>query len=353
MKRAVKISLKFVTAKKLQRLEHLLRRYRKLTNRYIDRIWSHGGALDAATLNAVPCASLGYRQRSDCLRTALDTVASTRAAATATDKSASKPRCRGAIKFSALTAEIAISHGSFDYVLKISSVVSGQKLVLPFKSHARLNYWLAQPGAKLLKGCVVKGREAVLWIDVPRQPPKSAGCELGVDVGYNKLLADSQGNAYGQDIKVLCEKIRRKKPSSKAKQRARREREQYINRVCRQLPWPAISVIAVEDLTGLKTGKRPNRSKEFRKRMAPWTYRQALARITCLAQENRVLLLTVDPRNTSRECPICHAVSSENRRGEKFCCVRCGHMADADQVGAQNIIARTRGNSRQSMVAGS
>ncbi|HNJ41522.1 MAG TPA: zinc ribbon domain-containing protein [Acidobacteriota bacterium] len=32
---------------------------------------------------------------------------------------------------------------------------------------------------------------------------------------------------------------------------------------------------------------------------------------------------------------------SDNRKGEKFLCRHCGHTADADTVGAQNILART------------
>lgn len=48
------------------------------------------------------------------------------------------------------------------------------------------------------------------------------------------------------------------------------------------------------------------------------------------------------PANTSRECPSCGTVSVDNRHGENFLCVACGYKADADFVGALNVLARTR-----------
>lgn len=353
MRRSIKISLKFATAKKLRRLDHLLRRLRKLTNRYIAHVWTSDGRLDAATLNAVPCSCLSYRQRSDCLKYALEIVAATRASARALGKIQATPRLRRSFKFSSLTATIEAGKGRFDYVLKISGTIPDRRIVLPFKSHKRLNYWLAKPGAKLLNGCVVRDDEAVLWISLPDENEKTAGDELGVDLGYNKLLADSDGRTYGERIKELCEKVRRKKPGSKGKRRAQAERQDYINRAVKKLPWSRIRVLAVEDLKHLKRGKKPNRSKAFRKRIAPWTYRQALARIEHLAAENRVSLAHVNPAFTSRECPLCNSVAKENRRGETFRCRSCGFAGDADVIGARNIIARTRSNSQQSMVAAS
>ena len=58
-------------------------------------------------------------------------------------------------------------------------------------------------------------------------------------------------------------------------------------------------------------------------------------------------LVTVDPRNTSRTCPVCGHVSADNRTTQaKFACVSCGHQAHADVVGAVNILARGMQNMR-------
>jgi putative transposase len=50
-------------------------------------------------------------------------------------------------------------------------------------------------------------------------------------------------------------------------------------------------------------------------------------------------LVAVPPRNTSRTCPECNHVSADNRRTQAyFACVSCGHEANADVVGAINVL---------------
>jgi len=52
-------------------------------------------------------------------------------------------------------------------------------------------------------------------------------------------------------------------------------------------------------------------------------------------------LITVPPANTSRTCPTCGFVSADNRTTQaRFHCIECGHEANADVVGAINILAR-------------
>ncbi len=53
------------------------------------------------------------------------------------------------------------------------------------------------------------------------------------------------------------------------------------------------------------------------------------------------LVIPVDPRNTSRTCPTCGHVAKENRATQaKFACVRCRFTANADHVGATNVLNR-------------
>jgi putative transposase len=50
--------------------------------------------------------------------------------------------------------------------------------------------------------------------------------------------------------------------------------------------------------------------------------------------------VAVPPRNTSRMCPHCGHISAENRKTQAlFACIKCGHTANADHVGAINILA--------------
>lgn len=350
MKRSIKISLALATVTKLRRLQALKYEIHSCIQAYVDSLWLIPGKLDASTLNRIPGGSLSYRHHANCLKIALEIVIATKKAAKAIGHRAGLPQVSGAIRLSSLVAKVEKGRGSFDYVLKISGLTKGNPIVIPFKSHSRLNYWLSKPGAKLLQGCTLGDTWAALWIDIPDQTEKF-GEVLAVDIGINKLLVDSNGNEYGKDTKAICARVRRCRPGSRGRLRASRARKDYINNSVKKLPWDSIGILGIENLKNLKKGKKSNRSKNFRKAIAPWTYRQAITRITQLAQENRVRLVVVDPRNTSRTCPSCGLVAKENRRGEDFLCIRCNYSADADLVGAQNILARTLGNSGQSMVA--
>ena len=50
-------------------------------------------------------------------------------------------------------------------------------------------------------------------------------------------------------------------------------------------------------------------------------------------------VLAVNPRNTSRTCPVCSHVSAENRKTQsKFECVECEYVVNADLNAAINIL---------------
>ncbi|MDY3331566.1 MAG: transposase [Pelistega sp.] len=51
--------------------------------------------------------------------------------------------------------------------------------------------------------------------------------------------------------------------------------------------------------------------------------------------------IKVSPINTSRECPSCHFISSDNRISRSvFKCIKCNYSNNADVVGALNILAK-------------
>jgi len=259
------------------------------------------------------------------------------------------PVLRRAVQLSSLICRTEIGLGAFDFVLKISSLSSGNPIVIPFKSHARLNHWLAKPGAKLLDGAIVTETCAWVYVRVPDEPVKTEGAIIGLDIGLNKMLADSDGNFHGQDFKSICSNVRRKKQGSFAKRRARQARRDYVNFICRRLPWQTTKIFAIEDLSGMKHGKR-NREKRNRKFLAPWSYRQVRTRLEQLAPENRVRLVFVNPKGTSRTCPSCGLENAKNREKEQFRCVACNHMGDSDHIAARNILNQALGNCPAPMV---
>jgi len=338
MRRAVKVTLKFTTAKKRRAIIALLSRYRSAVNFYIHSLWNDRGSLDAATLDRLPSTELSARYKSQALKQALEVVVGTRKAAKATGKMASCPVFFGSATLDAKFVSIEDGQGSFDLVVRISGLIKGQRITIPTR-HTAVTRKLLKRG-EFVQGCSLSEERLTLWIDVPDTETKT-GATLGIDLGMNKLISDSNGNHYGREFRAISAKIRASKPKSKARHRHYAERENFINRTINLLPWSLLAVIGVEALNDMKRGKRKNRGKQFRKALAPWTYRRVLDRIGHKAEENRVRLLAVPPAYTSQMCPQCGAVARENRRGEDFHCVACHHTGDADTIGATNVLGRT------------
>ena len=341
MRRAYKVTFKFTTEKKRRAIIALLESYRAAVNFYVRSLWNTPGSLDGPTLARLQGTRLSERYKSQALKQALEIVIATKLSARELKKHVSCPVFGGSATLDAKFVTVEEGKGTFDLIIKLSTLRSGHRITIPTRKTAVLNKWLAFPGAKIVQGCSLSEDRIVLWVEIPDQEPKPEGRVIGLDLGVNKLISDSDGKHYGRDFKRIRDRIRRRKPGSQGKLRAIRERENFINYTVNQLPWPELRAVGFEDLTGLKTGKKRNRGKAFRKALAPWTYRQAITRIEQKAQENRVRPVANDPANTSRTCPVCGTVDKLNRRGEDFLCVSCGYARDADTIGAQNILART------------
>lgn len=345
-KRAIRLSLKWLTKAKRNRVQALWLRYCHAVNFFLQYCWSHNKAdLNGKTLAKLKQSELSARYRSQALKHALDIIKATRAGAEALGVEASCPRFRGAMKLDAKFVEIDLVKNApeFDVVLRVSSLVRGKKIVIPTKGTRVLNKWLNQPGARLIQGAALSPHKLVLWVAVPESRWKSEGHVVGCDTGLNKLFALHNGEKVlfrGTKMRQVCARVARRISGSKGKKRARCFRDQYIDWMVNKIPWTQIKTLVVEDLTNLKKGKKQNQGKGLRKTLSPWRYRRALNRIEQRAQENGVRLVRISPANTSRTCPKCGKVSKLNRSGEEFRCIACGHPDDADAVGALNILRR-------------
>lgn len=354
---AVPVSLKFLTNRKKRKISALLQAYRAAVNFFIPIVWTNPKAkLDAATLRLLPKLNtrLSERYKSQALKQAIDVCRTTKKSAFSLGVSASMPIFRGGAKLDAKFVKVVNrTKPTFDLAIELSEMEGhrGKKrMFLPTKRSKVFNKWVdweqqcngVKFKASLVQGCELTEDYAILWFKLPVMPYRTHGIEIGVDVGKHKMLVTSDNLQLGKDYSEICNAVRRKKPGSKGKQRAIACRTQYINEVVKQLPWDSMSVVGIEDLRGMKTGKKKGRGKKFRKALAPWTYRQPRIRILQLARANRVRSVVVDPRDSSRTCPDCGTADKLNRRGEDFDCVSCVYKGDADHVGAINVLVRTR-----------
>jgi Putative transposase DNA-binding domain len=354
MRRACIVTLKFATAAKRNEINLLVKAYRGCVNRFIKVLWqmpSQEFGLDKETLALVPGGRLSARYKSQALKQAIEIVESTRRARQASGQKAGCPKFTGCAVLDAKFVSVEDKHtrpgNPFDLVVRLSTLKKGARIIIPTCRTKPLNKWLSRPGARLIQGCALSEDSLTLWVEEADSELPFALSEdavvYGADLGMAKLLTLNDGTrtAYlGRHYHALQNRIARAKPGSKARARLFTERDHLVGRVLNAIPWRHVDALGVEDLTGISRGKG-TLGKEFRRKRSPWAHRKVLERAEAKAQENRVLLVAVLPRNTSRECPACRRVSALNRKGELFRCVACGHIEDADSVGSGNIRSRT------------
>jgi IS605 OrfB family transposase len=179
---------------------------------------------------------------------------------------------------------------------------------------------------------------------------------LGVDFGIVNIATDSLGNQHaGAKIEAYREKMAKRRAtlqrvgSKAAKRRLRKmsgkqRRFQKHENHCISKSIVATAErshlgIALEDLTHIRDRVKAN--KEQRQRLHNWSFGQLRQFVEYKAKQAGVPCVTVDPRNTSRECPACGHIDKRNRKSQsEFRCQVCGHSSNADLNAAGNIASR-------------
>jgi putative transposase len=92
------------------------------------------------------------------------------------------------------------------------------------------------------------------------------------------------------------------------------------------------SAIVLENLKGFKS----KRSKELNRRMSVWPRRKLHQIIEYKAQWKGIPVVKVDPRNSSRTCPVCGRIQ-HSRMGAEFVC-QCGWRLDRHINASLNLL---------------
>jgi putative transposase len=178
---------------------------------------------------------------------------------------------------------------------------------------------------------------------------------LGVDLGQRNIAADSDGETFCGALNASLRKrharLRRnlqRKGTKAAKRllRARRRKEGRFasdlnHRISKAIVRKANDTargIAVEDLTGIRDRTTVRRSQ--RRAHHGWAFAQLRSFLTYKAALVGVPLVAVDPRNTSRTCPVpaCGCIDKRNRpTRDHFRCIQCGYAGPSDTTAARNI----------------
>ncbi len=197
-------------------------------------------------------------------------------------------------------------------------------------------------------------------VEFPEEPPIEVKDFIGVDLGIVQLATDSEGEASSGEAVDRNRKRRqtaRKQHQRKGTKGARRKLKRMSGRqhrfqtttnhlISKKLVAKAkaqSSGIALEDLKGIRDRLEDTVSRRFRRRFGNWSFLQLRTFIGYKARLAGVLVVPVDPRNTSRTCSACGHCEKANRKSQaEFCCKQCGFSLNADWNAALNLRQRGR-----------
>ena len=105
-----------------------------------------------------------------------------------------------------------------------------------------------------------------------------------------------------------------------------------------------VDVVCIEDLNIGAMTRAGNASKRGLNRGLRYIRHGAILRkVRIVAERMCIRVVEVNPRHTSQECYTCSYTNKENRKGERFLCLACGRIDNADGNASANIVQRGTG----------
>ncbi len=210
--------------------------------------------------------------------------------------------------------------------------------------------------------------------DIPQSNPKDleqVESAIGCDLGIKKLLALSNGELIENpqfEKRLSKRKTIRQRRASRKKKGSSNQRKAYVElaRIDQKIvnqredhQWKIAhhltrlaDVIVLEDLNiqgmikkcrakqdengkFLKNGQSAKRALNRLIRDCSWG--NLKLKIESVAAKFGKICKEVNPKFTSQQCSHCGHIQKENRNKERFLCLNCGFLADADQQASVNI----------------
>jgi IS605 OrfB family transposase len=189
--------------------------------------------------------------------------------------------------------------------------------------------------------------------EIGERDPQDVDDVLGVDLGVTNIASDSDGTIHSgrrvnnvryrhRRLRTKLQRLGTKAARRRLKQLAGQERrfaKDVNHTISKQIVETAERTkraIALEDLGSIRTRVRARRQQ--RAQLYSWSFAQLRSFIGYKAQRVGIPVVLVDPRNTSRTCPVCGHCDAANRpKQATFCCVSCGCAGHADTIAAENI----------------
>jgi IS605 OrfB family transposase len=331
------LSLNEANTGKLAQLDRVMTEALRVLNGYIDVLWATKSTNKFASIKLETW--LTARLQQCMLKQAAEVVKSQRKKVHKTQPVVTKRTINLDERFLSFAEDV----NSFDFWVKIASL--GNKIIvnLPADKHRHFNShrtggWTMRKAGRLRQNS--RGWFLDVYMEKDAPAVKTSGSAVGLDTGYKKLLADSNGAVHDVGLEAVYEKIARKKQGSKAFDRALIERDQKINQTINQMDLAQVKTLVVEDLKSVKSGSRGRMRKDFNNKLQRWSYPKVLGKLQSVCEVQGIDFKKVDPAYTSQTCSACGFVDKASRKGGGFCCTKCGMQMDADVNAAKNILMR-------------
>lgn len=169
--------------------------------------------------------------------------------------------------------------------------------------------------------------------------PNITYSKIGIDVGFKKLISDSNGKFYGRQLESLYKRIANCVRGSKHYNRLLAYRTDLTNQIANEfIKENNFEFLMMEDLKCVKYKSKA--SRKFNNYLQYWSYRTLIGKLGRLSEEKGFQIIKVNPSYTSQTCSHCGTVDKSNRNGEIYQCKVCNLEIDADYNAAINILHR-------------
>lgn len=335
MRRACRVFLNDLNPGKADTLTDWLRLCHDVTQYFVDLFWQRGDAsaklADLATVHrARERFGITTRLAQALAKQAKEIIRSAKAKGRTR-----KPKVRRhtvTLYYHFVKIE-AFSGAGFEWAIEF--IGSGApRLVVPIKSTAVINRRL-DDGWAIGKTIRLARRGKRLWIELllekPRAEPRAAGAMVGMDSNYRAGYVFSDGQQVGQE---LYERIQ---SFAKRQKNTHEELLSLTGQALKKVNFSGIKTLVIEDLKRVKHNRRGTFSRVLNRRLSHWLYRASSAVLQRRCEELGIRLERKDPYKTSQFCRRCGKWDRRNRNGDRFKCVHCGFLAQADHNAAKNL----------------
>lgn len=208
-------------------------------------------------------------------------------------------------------------------------------------------------------------------VEIAEPPVESVADFIGVDMGVVNIAVTSDGTIYTSEqteavrrrwlqrqrsLGRMTKRTRKRRTRRNARRamrygikkvsRFKRDVNHCISKAIIRAAKDTKRGVAVEELTGIR--QRTRLQKAQRARHGAWAFAQLRTYLEYKGRLAGVLVVSVDPRNTSRTCSQCGYCDEKNRPSQaEFRCLACGFAAQADTNAAQNIRAKALADAPQ------